>query len=213
MFLYNQILGVEVGWNVRDADDCDKSANSVKKYYQNGTNHFFYLHLALPGVVETLAVPSSKWTTSPATSLVVTPGLALSTTWISPIYNMISPKWKYMSHILSAEVTYPRWHTQQLGQCVLQGRAHQREARQKQRVSSETCRLEGSHWACGPSSVRGADVICLGTQSGKFRRAIVKIVYVSGLRTPWQNWYCTVWGMLNYRRWKFELEFDIPRDG
>ena len=32
MFLYNQVLGVEVGWNVRDTDDCGKSVESVKSY-------------------------------------------------------------------------------------------------------------------------------------------------------------------------------------
>ena len=42
MFLYNQILGVEVGWNVRDTDDCDKSVNSVKKKFQKRTNLFTF---------------------------------------------------------------------------------------------------------------------------------------------------------------------------
>ena len=93
MFLYNQVLGVEVGWNVRDTDDCGKSVDSVNSYQNRQIIlFFFYLHLALLGVVEMLAVPSSKWTTSPATSLVVSPGLALSTTWISPMYNVISHK-------------------------------------------------------------------------------------------------------------------------
>jgi hypothetical protein len=27
MFLDNQVLGVEVGWNVRDTDDCGKVSN------------------------------------------------------------------------------------------------------------------------------------------------------------------------------------------
>ena len=46
----------------------------------------FYLLLALLGVVVVLDVPTSKWITSPATSLVISLGLALSTTWISPMY-------------------------------------------------------------------------------------------------------------------------------
>ena len=37
-----------------------KVSIQYKKKFQKRTNLFFDLHLALPGVVETLAVPSSK---------------------------------------------------------------------------------------------------------------------------------------------------------
>ena len=63
MFLDNQVLGVEVGWNVRDTDDCRKKKKRCRiSIYKKEVLYkiFYYLHLALPGVVETLAVPSSK---------------------------------------------------------------------------------------------------------------------------------------------------------
>ena len=44
MFLDNQVLGVEMGWNVTDTDDCGKVVKSVNVTRQ--TNHIFLLAFA-----------------------------------------------------------------------------------------------------------------------------------------------------------------------
>lgn len=66
-----------------------QSVKSVKRYQADKLSLFFYLHLLRPLLVERLRVPSVKWITSPARSMVTScssPGWSVSTTWISPMY-------------------------------------------------------------------------------------------------------------------------------
>ena len=40
MFLNNQVLGVEVGWNVRNTDDCGAIVESVKRCQTDKSYYF-----------------------------------------------------------------------------------------------------------------------------------------------------------------------------
>ena len=44
MFLNNQVLGVEVGWNIRDTDDCGKVFESVKRCQTDNSFFLFSTH-------------------------------------------------------------------------------------------------------------------------------------------------------------------------
>ena len=171
MFLNNQLVGVEVGWNVSDTEDCGRRVSN-QRLLTRQRNHLIFL------LTFGFAWSSSDiWRAFLDVDYITSLELG-NLVWVGIIHHvhLTYVLWSVQLNIYSsADFTYPRWHTQQLGQQSLRVQACQREARREPRLSSEIYRLGDRHWACGLSSVRDDGVTGHGTQSEKFRRAIVVI--------------------------------------
>lgn len=158
--------GISSGWRSVGAHDAAKAIAQHQVLINNIS--FFLPPLPLLGELQIIFEPSSILVISPATILVIWPGLDRSSRWNSPVY-CISSIYHTFEYI-----TYPQWRTRQLGQRNVPRWARQHEFQRATSSSSEICRSGVRYKACGHASGRGLHAGHLGSQFGKLRRAIVQ---------------------------------------